>query len=420
MPSQKVRITSRPRKLVLFLGLLLVAAFLLTSAEPWVPVKQTATAEQVQAARKIFRKARLSRTTGKPSNLSMTAADIDSIAAMVSQGFAPNRVVSKLRGDTLTITVSRPLLSRWMNAQVKMSGRSAGFPALRATVGSIRLPAWLSRILLELGRQLFALRGTSPPPLDKLVQSSSIADGRVNASILLPEKGMNEQTLAEDALVLDSSKIANIYCRIAEQQRSSPDPIFAHQLQRAISAADQSREQHGAAFVALAMLVVHPRVQELVGEMPETIGSCMIPVVPTTLHGRKDWSKHWSMSAALTVATGSQFASAMGEWKELSDSISKGPDLANKDPSGFSFADLAADRAGLLIARKLTDPVQLAETRRLLLQADDEDLMPRSATRLEDGIGNAEFLRRYGGTDDPRYLAQIKRIDDELRKGWLD
>ncbi|MDG2003982.1 MAG: hypothetical protein P8J20_11680 [Novosphingobium sp.] len=238
--------------------------------------------------------------------------------------------------------------------------------------------------------------------------------------ILLPKANMTDQTLAGDMPILDPTTVARIYCGLTEQQRTSPEPLFAHQLQRAIAAADQSREQHGAALVALSMLVVSPSVDELVGEMPETIDSCKIPVASTTLNGRKDWSAHWSMSAALTVATGSQFAAAMGEWKELSDSVSRRPDLANKDPSGFSFADLAADRAGLLAARHLTDPAQLANARRRLLQADDEQLMPEAAAQLEEGISNAEFLRRFGSTDDPRYIAKIKRIDDALRSVWLD
>jgi len=421
VPSKKVRIISRPRKLALLLGFLLASAFFfLTSAEPWVPVKPAATAQQVQAARKIFGEARHSRTTGKPSDLSLSAADLDDIAVMVSQGFAPNRLEFRLRRDILTVTASRPFLSRWINVRIKLSGRSVGFPELRATVGSIRFPAWLSRMLLELGRQLLAIRGASPPPLDKLVQSTSIVEDTVNARILLPRGRIIDQTLADDVLILDPSTIANIYCRLTEQQRTSPDPLFAHQLQRAISAAEPSREQHGAALVALAMLVADPRVDELVGEMPETISSCKIPVASTTLQGRKDWSKHWSMSAALTVATGSQFAAAMGAWKELSDSVSKRPNLARNDPSGFSFADLAADRAGILAARQLTDAALLGKARRGLLQADDEQLLPKAASRLDDGMSNTEFVRHFGGTDDPRYLALIKSIEDELRKGWVD
>ena len=48
------------------------------------------------------------------------------------------------------------------------------------------------------------------------------------------------------------------------------------------------------------------------------------------------------------------------------------------------------------------------------LSMRDSVLLPDAATHLNDGMTNAEFLRRFGATDDPRFVAEVKRIDDIL------
>lgn len=58
--------------------------------------------------------------------------------------------------------------------------------------------------------------------------------------------------------------------------------------------------------------------------------------------GRKDWSRHFWVSAGLTVLSDGDRTMAVGLIKEIMDATPGG--------SGFSFADLAADRAGNLFA----------------------------------------------------------------------
>jgi hypothetical protein len=253
-----------------------------------------------------------------------------------------------------------------------------------------------------------------------MVQSTNIHTDSVGARILLPATGLIDRAVASSALVLSDETVSSIYCRLTAQQRSAPDPLFAHQLKRALAAAQPTKEQHAAALVALAMMVVDPRVGELVGKTNAMVKACIIPPTPTTLQGRMDSPKHWSLSAALTVATGSRLTIAMGEWKELSDSLSTNAYLAHDDSSGFSFVDLATDRAGFFTARQLTDPSRLGTARARLLSAGDEQMLPRVTTQLNDGMSNVEFVRRFGATDDPRFAAELMRIDRELYNAGID
>ena len=60
-----------------------------------------------------------------------------------------------------------------------------------------------------------------------------------------------------------------------------------------------------------------------------------------TLLGRRDLAQHFFVSGYLTATMGAEAANAAGVAKELVDA---------NTTSGFSFADLAADRAGVRFA----------------------------------------------------------------------
>lgn len=415
---------SSPRRrwlVVLIAGLLaaLLGALLVTSAEPWAPQRRTATAVQVEAARSAFQTVRSSRKTGRAAELRLSDDDLDGIATLVSQGFAPYRTDAGIERGTLHLTLSRPVLTRWLNVRAQANGRSEGFPAVRLSIGAIDLPPWLSRIGIGIARQLLVLRGADLPPLDSIVQSMSIGANSMRARVMLPRTGLIDQVAGEPTGALDETAVAAIYCRLAKQQQSAPEPLFERQLARALRETEADAGQDGAALIALAMLAVGPQVGELAGEVEDRVSACAIPAQPLTLHGRVDLAKHWSLSAALTVAAGGRFAVAMGEWKELADSLSGSALPDAKDRSGFSFVDLAADRAGFLTARLLTGDTPSDAMRRRLTAGLADAVLPPMVLELPEGLTNDEFVRSYGATDDPQFAAEVSRIDAMLAAGGI-
>ena len=99
------------------------------------------------------------------------------------------------------------------------------------------------------------------------------------------------------------------------------------------------------------MFGVDQRVGDFAQLSPARPRQVPTAVVPTLIYGRQDWPKHWALSAAIAVGAGMQLSEAAGEWKELADSLARQSRFAIADPSGFSMADLAADRAGFRTAR---------------------------------------------------------------------
>jgi hypothetical protein len=123
-----------------------------------------------------------------------------------------------------------------------------------------------------------------------------------------------------------------------------------------------------------------------------------------TVHDRHDFCQHFAVSAALAAASSPEAAEAAGVLKELLDA---------EGDSGFSFADLAADYAGVAFARHLT-----ADPKRLAAVADGfavSDHAPRP-TGLPDGLPKARFERDYGSTADPRF----KKLEAEIRRRVRD
>jgi hypothetical protein len=119
-----------------------------------------------------------------------------------------------------------------------------------------------------------------------------------------------------------------------------------------------------------------------------------------TLYGRHDLAQHFAVSAALTAVSGPAAAESAGVLKEVMDS---------RGGSGFSFADLSADFAGIAFARRLLDkPSRLADIEKGF-RIRDYTISPRG---LPEGMQAADFAKKYGSLKDERYL----RLQEDIRK----
>ena len=124
------------------------------------------------------------------------------------------------------------------------------------------------------------------------------------------------------------------------------------------------------------------------------------------LEGRADLAKHFLVSATIAAYADTVLADAVGLYKELEDA---------RSGSGFSFNDLAADRAGTRFGDRA---VRTDDAARGLQQAvagglTDGDLMPPWRD-LPEFLPEAEFLRRFGGVDGPGYRRLLADIEARL------
>ncbi|MCI0335583.1 MAG: hypothetical protein L0228_20435, partial [Planctomycetes bacterium] len=121
-----------------------------------------------------------------------------------------------------------------------------------------------------------------------------------------------------------------------------------------------------------------------------------------TLRGRRDLAQHFFISAYLAAAIGHEAAQAAGIAKELLDS---------QGTSGFSFADIAADRAGTRFANGvLKNRFPLGA----LAKSFDVKTFVPEIEGLPEGLTAAQFKSQYGTKTGPKVLEQLKDIDRRI------
>lgn len=135
-----------------------------------------------------------------------------------------------------------------------------------------------------------------------------------------------------------------------------------------------------------------------------------------TLQGRVDLQKHFIYSMALQLFSNHSASDAIGEFKEFLDT--------NKGGSGFSFADLQADRAGTRLAMIVTHSERKAKAaQNILISVTDQQLLP-DIKGLDEGLDEKGFDKKFKDVKSSEYQKALIDIDNRLRSlaiyqlGW--
>lgn len=153
----------------------------------------------------------------------------------------------------------------------------------------------------------------------------------------------------------------------------------------------------------LLVLASHLAGKDLSAVVPAARNWPRLRWVNITLAGRHDLAQHFVISATLAAWAGEPVADAIGLYKELDDA---------RQGSGFSFIDLAADRAGTRFGETLLrNPEQLmAAMENNFL---DGQLLPAVAD-LPESLHQPEFARRFENQDSARFKAMTREIERRL------
>ncbi len=359
----------------------LIMWFTLTSTEPLLPEPLAPTAEQVGAGRDAYRQLRDAKGNSGGNAVSLGAEQLDGLGALASHGFRPDRLRLSIEGQQFRAQASHRLpLNRWLNVTIAAEAPSAKFPRTHLTIGALTLPPVLSRWALELGRWVIDRRHEGVPPLDQVIRNFAVKDGKVTALVSLPSKtGLVDQmagVVSEQSI--DGTQVARIYCALAQLQKAEPSKIFADQVHRTFSL-DRAGTRRSISIVRHSSLSACCWWTSVSATSPARQGMrfAVAEFLPST-------RRYTTASTGPPIGrfrrrlplVGVQLSEAVGEWKELSDSLSRQSRFSVGDPSGFSMADLAADRAGFLTARAAVDPASAGRIAQLLTQATPEQLLP--------------------------------------------
>lgn len=163
-------------------------------------------------------------------------------------------------------------------------------------------------------------------------------------------------------------------------------------------------EENRAAILATTLHVLNLPFKLL---FPEASNWPELRRIKVTLDGRKDFAKHFMVSAAITAYADTMLADAIGLYKEIEDS---------RSGSGFSFNDMAANRAGIRFAEQaVASRASALKLQKVMISTElkDTDLMP-AWSDLPEHMPESEFIARFGGIDAPRYQHMMKKIEQRV------
>ena len=170
-----------------------------------------------------------------------------------------------------------------------------------------------------------------------------------------------------------------------------------------------TKRDNRAAILALGIAIGHERLARFAGLQRDDplVQAAAALRAGTTLHGREDLPRHYLLSAGLAVVENPLVSDAGGLLKEELDALARG--------TGFSFVDLAADRAGVRFAVAATGSQERAAALRARLRAGFvvEDFFP-PIDGLPENLTPEEFRQRYGRMGSPRYRAAVEEIEARL------
>lgn len=313
---------------------------------------------------------------------------------------------------TLQSSVELPA-GRWLNLRLELDDE-AGRPVPRAfRVGRLPLPAgWLQPAAAALARR--HERGAELLAALAMVQRVSFLPGRL--SVAYAWDGQTPGRVLAALVTEEEQRRLEAYHRaLAALPGPAPDalqrdvalgrllqPLFTLAARRSAGAStDIAAAENRALLLTLAL---HATGRPLAALVPASRQWPPLPARRVTLSGREDFAQHFLVSAVLAADTTSPLSRAVGIYKEVADS---------RGGSGFSFNDIAADRAGTRLGELALGRPRELQARLGSAPVDDAALMPPWQD-LPEFLPEAEFLRRYGGVGAPGYERMLAEIDRRI------
>jgi hypothetical protein len=405
---------------------------------PLVSAEARATPGQVGEARRLLHRFR--RATENPgiTEIEATKAELDGALALGA------RLVPGLRGDAgigpegvrLRLSAPVPLVPElgWLNAEALVPPYEGAPKLAGARLGAIAPPPDWTLALGRLAADLVLGDGMA----DKLLES---------VPALHVEEGRGAragQQVAVAAIGLDEDRRRGLMRSVAGALRGDEAPraeeVLPHYLalREAAEAGDlpgrgslvpylrlaagraadaarglpeaEARREFAASLFALTRFCAYRgwrlAAARISGDVArDDADDWTRDCERVTLAGRRDSRLHFLTAAALQAASDRRLSFAMGEYKELLDSLQKA--------NGFDFTDIAANAAGIRFAA-LFQETPPARWPALIARIGDEGALFPPLDGIPGRMKQAEFERVYGDADSPEYMAEVSRIETRI------
>ncbi len=351
--------------------------------------------------------------------------EINQLISFVSRGVGRVKGIvyfdgAKLNGKFTFHIVELPVYE-YLNATFRVDIADDGVKLSHLSLGIIDVPSWM---VLAIWRFILEL-AMSNQGADKWM--SSVIGGSVdNDQLIIRYKaidGFNQhvKSLREDINYLGDPNVITIYlegaCQLSEVLNGE-EVSLGYYLSDAFLLAKKrtllygfAEKENQAALLALSIHLGSMSFNSFIGVQDSPLlERCKKNSKPILLSTRSDLRLHFIYSSAIRIITNNDISFAVGEYKELMDSVDGG--------SGFNYADLAADQAGIELANFALDEVGAEIVQRNAEKFINEDYFFPEIEGLPEQLTSQQF-EAQGGVNGHEYMTHLNRIKQRIQSRAL-
>ncbi len=402
-----------------FSALIILCAMLVffgVGDKPELAVGWSPTRDDLVRAKKILHEG--SKT--KPDEIGiieLTEADLNLAGNYLLNRYRKSAADLDFKNDELRFKVTMALpensLGKYLNISFRLGNVTGNdLPVItKFKAGKLLLPAKLAAFVIDAIIQHSSLNeyfilATRPLKAVKIDAEKLTITYYPNKDTLIQARNFLTHTGDNSTLNIYQQKLADIVAKHDPEWRLSLAdllrPLFELAYQR--STLETAIDENRVVISAINDYVNKQETKKLLSTPEST------PVTgqqyAAFLYKRIDLAQHFIGSAALTASVNKQAAQIAGEEKELSDA---------HGGSGFSFIDLAADKAGTRFGEMATSSPENARKMQKAMAGikDYSDFMP-DPRDLPEHMNEVDFKQRFESVNSPVYQEISKQIDARI------
>lgn len=409
------------RLLLLSLGILAIITTLLIffgiGDQPEVQLGWTLGRDDILRAKKILHEGSKTRPD-EIGTIELSQQDLNLAANYLLNRYSQSAATIELKNNKVRVNVTMTLpenrIGRYVNISFRLGNENSNeLPGItKFKAGKLLLPAKLAAFVIDnIIRHTFLneyfILATRPIKAVRIDDQKVAITYYSSTETLIQARNFltSSNNTSHPAMAIYQQKLADIITRHDPEWRLSLaeliQPLFALAYQRSTpeTAIEENR---------MVIFTINDYVNKK--ETRRFLSSPLLKLsgkdYPAFLYKRIDLAQHFIGSAALTASVNGQVAKVAGEEKELSDA---------QGGSGFSFVDLAADKAGTRFGEMATSTPANARRIQKAMSAikDYSEFMP-DPRDLPENMNEADFQTRYQSVNSASYLALSKQIDARI------
>jgi len=407
--------------LKLILGLIILSPVALASvawfaleAQPIVIPARALDHTDIARARQVIKENDPRRfPAGRQRTVRVSERDLNRVANYLLQRVDGALQVSLRQDDALlrgSVHVPWLAMKPYLNIRLRVTGPKGKPRISNLRIGQVPVPDLIARLVIHQALA-WLYRSGQGALAGEIIRKIEFSVGQITFTYRwqpdLIDRARDTLTSPQEreAMAAYYSELVGLQATGKARRGSLPDvlqPLFRLAQQRSRSGSDLVSENRSLLLVLGAWAAGRGMGQLL----PRETRRSRIRGFRLSLERRRDLAQHFLVSAAIAAGSDSTLSNAVGLFKEVRDA---------RSGSGFSFADLAADRAGTRFGELATrSSASALRVQRLLAAGVKEaDIIPR-VRDLPENMSTAEFKSRYGKIGSPTYNEITNEIERRI------